>query len=206
MNCSKRLLDIVFSGSSLVILSPVFLVIAISIKSFSKGPVFFLQERVGQSGSRFWMVKFRTMVPDAASRGPLITVAKDSRVTAIGSILRKYKLDELPQLWNVFKGEMSLVGPRPEVPVYVEHYTPTQMRVLSVRPGITDPASIAYRHEDFILAHKQDPGAYYQQYLLPQKLALSLRYIETRSLRLDLAILYQTLRSLFRRPSINPEC
>ncbi len=206
MNVSKRLLDIVFSGSSLVALSPVFLVIAIGIKAFSKGPVFFSQERVGQGGARFWMVKFRTMVPDAASKGLLITVANDSRVTAIGSILRKYKLDELPQLWNVFKGEMSLVGPRPEVPVYVERYTRAQMRVLSVRPGITDPASIAYRHEDFILAQEQDPGTYYQEHLLPQKLALSLRYIETRSLRLDLTILYQTLRSLFRRPSLNHEC
>ncbi|MGO9125741.1 MAG: sugar transferase [Terriglobales bacterium] len=197
----KRGLDRAVSGMALLLLSPLLLIVAVCTKALSRGPVLFCQERVGKKGLRFSIVKFRTMIPDASAMGPPITVGGDSRVTSVGAVLRKYKLDELPQLWNVFKGEMSLVGPRPELPAYVALYTASQMRVLSVRPGITDPASIAYRHEESALAQEHNPERYYREQLLPKKLALSLRYIDALSLRTDLSILYQTAVSLLRKPT-----
>jgi lipopolysaccharide/colanic/teichoic acid biosynthesis glycosyltransferase len=197
----KRSLDIAVSGIALILVSPLLVILAACIKATSRGPVFFCQERVGRGGSRFNIVKFRTMVADANSKGPAITVGGDARVTRVGTVFRKYKLDELPQLWNVLKGEMSLVGPRPELPIYVALYTPAQVRVLSVRPGITDPASIAYRHEETVLAQQSDPERHYREDLLPQKLTLSLHYVKTLSFSSDMLILWQTVTSLFREPS-----
>ena len=146
----KRIFDIVCSGLGLIILSPFLLFIAIRIKMDSDGPVFFKQIRVGEKGREFKILKFRTMVVDAEKLGRQITVGNDSRITKIGAFLRKYKIDELPQLINVFKGDMSLVGPRPEVPRYVNMYTEEQRKVLDVKPGITDLASIRYRDVKFI--------------------------------------------------------
>lgn len=143
----------------------------------------------------FLLVKFRSMCGGGDS-GPLITVASDPRITSVGAILRKFKIDELPQLWNVLKGEMSLVGPRPEVERYVAEYTHQQRRVLEVRPGITDPASIAYRHEEKLLAVHPDPEGFYRTTVLPHKLSLNLEYIENISFRRDVSLILKTLRSI----------
>jgi lipopolysaccharide/colanic/teichoic acid biosynthesis glycosyltransferase len=194
----KRSLDVALSGIGLLLLSPILAIIALLVKTTSRGAVFFRQERVGKRGVRFDIVKFRTMIAGASSNGPAITVGGDLRVTRVGLVLRRYKLDEFPQLWNVLKGEMSLIGPRPEVPLYVALYTPLQMQVLSVRPGITDPTSLAYRHEEAVLARADDPEKYYREHLLPEKLALSLRYVGEISFRRDMLILYQTVAALLR--------
>lgn len=189
--------DWVASGLGLLVLSPLLLVMALAIKLETPGPVFFRQERVGQGGTLFRIHKFRTMVQDAERRGPQITVGGDARVTRVGVVLRKYKLDELAQLIDVFMGDMSLVGPRPEVPRYVACY-PEDVRaiVLSVKPGITDRASIEYRDENEILARAQDAYQAYVNEVLPAKLAYYVDYVRSRSFRGDIGILFATLRAL----------
>src|SRR5205809_3706655 len=174
----KRVFDLFFATAGLLLLSPLFVLIAIAMRCSSPGPVFFAQERIGKGGKVFRVLKFRSMVPGAARTGPDITSAGDSRVTPIGKYLRRWKLDELPQLCNVFKGEMSLVGPRPELPSYVRNYTPEQREVLSVRPGITDLAAIQYRHEEQLLASSSDVARFYTEVVLPHKLSLNRVYIE----------------------------
>lgn len=196
----KRLFDWVVSGLALLVLSPVFLAIALAVKVDSSGPVFFRQQRVGRFGHPFSIHKFRTMVTDAEARGIQITVGADPRVTSVGRVLRRYKLDELPQLIDVFAGTMSLVGPRPEVPRYVEYY-PVDVRdlVLSVRPGITDRASIEFRNENDILGRAADPHEAYVSEILPVKLGYYCEYVRTRTFGGDLKIILQTMYAVVMR-------
>jgi lipopolysaccharide/colanic/teichoic acid biosynthesis glycosyltransferase len=196
---SKRLFDLCASGVGLLILLPVLLAVALAIKLDSRGPVFFRQERVGRFGRLFRIHKFRTMVVDSESRGMQITVAADPRVTRVGAFLRRYKLDELPQLIDVLLGNMSLVGPRPEVPRYVACYPP-EIRdlVLSVRPGITDRASIEFKNESEILGKAVDPHKAYVEQVLPVKLRYYVDYVQSRSLAGDVAIIFATLVALVR--------
>lgn len=196
---AKRMFDLLASGIGLVLLSPFLLLTAIAIKLDSPGPVFFRQERVGRDGRIFRIFKFRTMVPGAEHRGSLITAGNDARVTRVGAFLRKYKLDELPQLLNILAGHMSLVGPRPEVPLYVACY-PEDIRalVLSVRPGIADRASIAYRHENELLGQADDPHLLYVQEVLPAKLRYCVDYVRNRTFWGDLAIIFATLWAVVR--------
>src|SRR6218665_178408 len=175
---AKRMLDLLGSALGLLLISPLLLVVALWVKLDSPGPVMFRQERVGLRGRSFLIHKFRTMRADAPALGPQITIGKDARITRSGQFLRRTKLDELPQLWDVLRGAMSLVGPRPEVPRYVALY-PEDMRrlLLSVRPGITDLASLQYRDESSVLAQSADPERAYVEQVLPAKLALSARYV-----------------------------
>lgn len=189
----KRIFDFICSTLGLIVLSPVLLVIAIMIKKGSDGPVFFKQIRVGERGKDFEILKFRTMVVDAEKLGRQITVGKDNRITKIGAFLRKYKLDELPQLINVFKGDMSLVGPRPEVPRYVKLYTEEQRKVLEVKPGITDLASIRYKDENDLLGKAEDPDDMYINTIMPDKLALNIEYINKSNVFFDIYIILQTI-------------
>ncbi|WP_459479343.1 sugar transferase [Clostridium saccharoperbutylacetonicum] len=189
----KRIFDLICSTLGLIVLSPVLLVIAIRIKTGSDGPVFFKQIRVGEGSKEFEILKFRTMVVDAEKLGRQITVGNDSRITKIGAFLRKYKLDELPQLINVFKGDMSLVGPRPEVPRYVKLYNEEQIRVLEVKPGITDLASIRYRDENDLLGEVENPDEFYINTIMPDKLALNLEYINKNNIFLDIYIILKTI-------------
>lgn len=193
LNKTKRLFDLVMSTIGLLVLSPLLGVITLSIKLTDNGPVFFRQERVGYRGKHFYILKFRTMVVDAERLGTKITVGNDPRITKVGRGLRKYKLDELPQLINVFKGEMSFVGPRPEVPKYVELYTPEQSRVLHLIPGITDPASIKYRDESSILADVSDAEQYYIETLIPDKIRVNLAYARGATFLTDLRVIFATL-------------
>jgi len=193
----KRALDVFSSAIGLLILSPLLAIIACCIKFSTPGPVVYRQIRIGQDGCQFQILKFRSMVVDASKRGLGITVSGDSRVTRVGGFLRRYKLDELPQLWNVLCGDMSLVGPRPELPIYVAGYTPEQRAVLSARPGITDPASLAYRHEEELLSGQRSPEEFYRSKVLPDKLARNVRYIKRISLKGDLRIILETLFSSF---------
>ena len=195
----KRIFDWLASGLGLLVLSPVLVALAVCIKLDSPGPVFFRQERVGRGGKMFRIHKFRTMVTDAERRGLQITVGADARVTRVGQWLRKYKLDELPQLLDVWLGHMSLVGPRPEVPRYVACY-PAKLRdvVLSVRPGITDRASIEFKDENFILGRATDPDKAYVEEVLPIKLKYYVEYIETNSLLGDVKLIIRTLAALIR--------
>jgi lipopolysaccharide/colanic/teichoic acid biosynthesis glycosyltransferase len=174
----KRLFDLVFSTLGLIILSPLFLIIAVALKLDSKGPVFYRATRVGRYGREFKLFKFRSMVVNADKVGPGITGAKDPRITRMGRFLRRTKLDEFPQLWNVLKGDMSFVGPRPEDPKYVQHYTEAQRGVLAVRPGITSPASIQYRHEEAMLSGENHEDLYLQK-VMPAKLAVDLAYVHS---------------------------
>jgi lipopolysaccharide/colanic/teichoic acid biosynthesis glycosyltransferase len=194
---AKRLFDLFWVTFGLLILSPIFVLIAVWIKLDSRGPIFFRQERVGQKGKIFKVLKFRTMVPDAEKLGLKITVGGDSRITRSGHLLRKYKLDELPQLFNVLLGEMSLVGPRPEVPEYVELY-PADVReiVLSVKPGITDLASLEYKDENDLLKDVENPREVYIQNILPRKLDYYVRYVEQRSLWFDFNIILRTIAAI----------
>ena len=194
----KRLFDILVSGLGLILLSPLLLVVAVLVRATSTGPIFFLQTRVGRDFRPFEIFKFRTMVADAPARGGQLTAGADPRITGIGRVLRKTKIDELPQLWNVFKGDMSLVGPRPEVPKYVEMFRDDYRTILSVRPGITDPASLKYRDESSVLAQANDPEAAYIEQILPEKIALAKAYIERSSLSYDLSLIWQTLLRIFR--------
>lgn len=190
---SKRIFDILFSSVGLIILSPILLVVAILIKLDSKGPVFFKQKRIGQYERPFYIYKFRTMVTEAEKLGKQITVGEDSRITGVGKFIRKYKIDELPQLINVFKGEMSFVGPRPEVPKYVELYNAEQKRVLEVKPGITDIASIAYRNENEILGQATNPEEHYINVIMPDKLRLNLEYIDKTGVTTDIKLILDTV-------------
>jgi lipopolysaccharide/colanic/teichoic acid biosynthesis glycosyltransferase len=177
----------------LVGLSPFLLVIAVAVKCSSRGPVLFKQERVGRGFHPFRIYKFRTMVVDAPKLGLQITAGEDPRITRVGRFLRKWKLDELPQLFNVVKGDMSLVGPRPEVPRYVEMFREDYACVLSVRPGITDPASLKYRDEAAVLAASADPEETYVREILPEKISLAKQYVAEASLRGDIALIWQTI-------------
>lgn len=189
----KRIFDFVASFVGCIIISPIYIVIALLIKLDSKGPVFFKQKRVGQFGKEFEILKYRTMVVDAEKIGKQITVGKDSRITKIGHILRKYKLDELPQLFNVLKGDMSLVGPRPEVPKYVELYNDKEREVLNVKPGITDFASIEYRDENELLGTVENPEEYYIDVIMKHKLKLNLKYINNNNIFIDIGIIFKTI-------------
>lgn len=194
----KRLFDLVCSGLGLLFLSPLFLVIAALIKLESTEPVFFRQERVGRNGRVFWIHKFRTMSADAGRKDLQITIGRDRRITRVGAVLRKYKLDELPQLIDVLVGDMSLVGPRPEVPKYIACYPKVICaEVLSVRPGITDWASIQFRNENEILARAFDPERAYLEEVLPIKQRYYLKYVRGRSFFGDLVIIFATLLTLF---------
>ena len=198
----KRLIDVSSSFVALVVLCPLFAVVGIIIKCTSRGPVLYWQDRVGHGGRIFKIAKFRSMVVGADKKGLGITISGDARVTRFGAFLRKSKIDEFPQLWNVLKGEMSLVGPRPELPQYVSAYTPEQRLVLQARPGITDPASIRYRHEEAILATSQNPDEFYRGVILPDKLAINLQYIRDISVYSDIKCVIQTMTSLFKQPTI----
>ncbi|MEW6098396.1 MAG: sugar transferase [Pseudomonadota bacterium] len=197
---AKRAFDLVVASLALMLLAPLFALIALAIKLDSPGPVFFRQERVGRHGVPFRIHKFRTMVADAPARGPQITVGRDPRVTRVGAFLRDTKLDELAQLIDVLQGTMSLVGPRPEVPQYVARYTPEQRaKILSVRPGITDPASLEYRRESELLARAADPERAYVEQIMPAKLRQAERYVDEATLWTDLRVLARTLRILLFR-------
>ncbi len=189
----KRIFDLSFALVGIIILLPLFLIMGALIKLDSPGPVFFRQIRIGQFGQEFRIYKFRSMVANAEALGKQITVAKDQRITRVGRFLRKSKLDELPQLFNVLKGEMSLVGPRPEVPKYVALYMAEQRQVLKVRPGITDLASIEFRNENELLGSTHSPEDLYIQEIMPKKLELNMKYIAQASLGFDLLIIFQTL-------------
>lgn len=193
----KRLFDIVISGCGIIVLSPLFLVIAIWIKLDSKGPVFYRQVRVGKENKDFRIFKFRSM-KEGSDNGSLVTIGeRDSRITRSGHFIRKFKLDELPQLINVFTGDMSLVGPRPEVRHYVDYWTPKQMHVLDVRPGITDPASIKFRNENDLLDKVENPEEYYINIIMQEKIRLYLEYVENHSLWYDIKLIFQTIKVVF---------
>jgi lipopolysaccharide/colanic/teichoic acid biosynthesis glycosyltransferase len=194
----KRIFDVVVAAVGLLVLSPLFALVALAIKLTSRGPVFFRQERVGRDFQPFRIYKFRTMVVDAPKLGGQITAGRDPRITSIGHLLRKSKLDELPQLLNVLSGEMSLVGPRPEVPKYVEMFRPQFAEVLSVRPGITDLASVKYRDENEILGEAEDPEAAYVNQVLPDKLALATEYVRRASFWLDVQLIFATFWKVLR--------
>ena len=190
----KRLFDIVASCIWLVVLSPLLLAVAIWIKLDSKGPVFYRQVRVGRYNKDFRIFKFRSMRM-GSDKGSLVTIGgRDPRVTRSGYFIRKYKLDELPQLLNVLLGDMSLVGPRPEVRHYVNYWTAEQMHVLDVRPGLTDPASIKFRNENDLLGAVEDPEAYYINVIMQEKIKLYLEYVENASFWYDLKLLFKTLK------------
>lgn len=194
---AKRLFDILFALVLLLLLLPLLSVLALAVALTSPGGAFFKQNRVGMAGREFGLLKFRSMRPGSEAKGQLTIGGRDPRVTTVGYWLRKTKLDELPQLWNVLVGDMSLVGPRPEVPKYVRLYTAEQREVLRVRPGITGMASIDYIDENEILARSSDPERTYIEQVMPAKLALDLRYVHEQSLSLDLRILWATVSKVF---------
>ncbi|HXK82176.1 MAG TPA: sugar transferase, partial [Bacteroidales bacterium] len=192
----KRVFDIVVSFFGLVVILPVFFIIAIAVIIESRGGVFYLQKRVGKNNKDFKIFKFRTMYTNSDKKGLLTVGSDDKRITKIGLILRKYKLDELPQLINVLIGNMSLVGPRPEVRKYVNLYTNEQKKVLGVKPGITDPASLKYSNENEILAQFDDPEKVYIEEIMQAKLNINLEYIKTRSLKSDFKVIIDTLKKI----------
>jgi Sugar transferases involved in lipopolysaccharide synthesis len=188
----KRLFDILASGLGLVVLGPLFLLLAIWIKLDSSGPVFYRQVRVGRFNRDFRIYKFRSMKV-GSDKGSQVTIGdRDPRITRSGYFIRKYKFDELPQLINVFIGDMSLVGPRPEVRHYVNYWTPEQMKVLDVRPGITDPASIKFRNENELMEHASDPEKYYIEVVMQEKLYLYLEYVDNHSFWSDIVLIFKT--------------
>lgn len=193
----KRAFDMAFSLVLLVLLLPLLLVFALAVALTSPGGAFFRQVRVGRGGREFRLLKFRSMRPGSEAKGQLTIGGRDPRITGVGYFLRKTKLDELPQLWNVLIGDMSVVGPRPEVPKYVALYTEEQRHVLNVRPGITGMASIDYIDENELLARAADPEKAYVEEVMPAKLALDLRYVRERSLLLDLRIILATVSKVF---------
>ena len=196
----KRLFDFVASSFGLILLTPIFVLVALWIKLDSRGAIFFRQERVGFQGDLFRIHKFRTMVLDAEKKGKQITVGADSRITTVGRFLRKYKLDELPQLIDVVVGDMSLVGPRPEVSKYIDCYTDEEKHdVLSVKPGITDNAAIEFRDESELLASAKDPEAAYINEVLPKKIALYRKYVRERSFFGDVAIIFKTIFLIIKK-------
>jgi len=195
----KRSSDLITAFFGLLLLWPLFVVIAVAIKMDSKGPVFFRQERIGQGLRKFMIYKFRTMVEDAAAKGSPITVGEDSRITRVGRILRRSKVDELPQLINVLLGEMSLVGPRPELPRYVDLFRRDYEEILRLRPGITDLASLKYRDESATLQLAADPEREYVTRVLPDKIALARQYVRQSSFAFDAFLVFKTLVKVFVR-------
>ena len=195
----KRAFDVAASLLGLVVTSPIVLVGAIAVKLQSPGPAFYKGPRVGRHGKLFSIYKLRTMEAGAEALGPAVTSADDARITAVGRLLRRSKADELPQLLNVLKGDMSLVGPRPEHPDYVTHYTAEQQRLLEVRPGMTGPAALAFIDEETELRGKEPEQAYLNE-LMPRKLELELRYVQRATFRTDLGILLRTAALVVRRP------
>lgn len=189
----KRVFDLAAAFLGVLLLSPLFLAVALWVRVCDGSPVFFRQVRIGRGGDPFRMLKFRTMVPGAENRGALLTVGADGRITPTGKWLRRWKIDELPQLFNVLGGTMSFVGPRPEVARYVARYTPEQRSVLDRMPGITDPASIRYRDESELLARAGDPEDYYVRVLLPEKIRLNLEYGERATVSADVRVILKTL-------------
>ena len=194
----KRLFDMIASGFGLLVLSPLFLILAIWVKLDSPGPVFYRQIRVGRNNKDFKLFKFRSMRVGSDKKGLITVGGRDPRVTRSGYYIRKYKLDEIPQLINVFVGDMSLVGPRPEVRKYVDLYTPEQMHVLDVRPGITDMASICYRNENEMLAKAEDPESYYRDVIMQDKLRINLDYVANHSFFGDLGLIFKTFWSVLK--------
>lgn len=194
----KRLFDILASLTGILVLLPFFLIICILMVASSGFPIFYLQTRVGLNGKDFKLFKFRTMHKDSDKKGLLTVGGRDPRVTAVGYYLRKYKLDELPQLFNVLFGTMSLVGPRPEVRKYVDLYTQEQQQVLSVKPGITDFASLEYIHENELLAKSANPEQTYIEEIMPAKLALNMRYIREQGLGTDIKIIFSTIAKIIK--------
>lgn len=192
----KRIFDVTASGLGLLILSPLFLIVAIWIKLDSPGPVFYRQTRVGRNNKDFRLFKFRSMHVGSDKKGLITVGGRDPRVTRSGYWIRKYKLDELPQLINVFKGDMSLVGPRPEVRKYVDLYTPEQLHVLDVRPGITDMASIRYRNENELLEQTADPEQFYRDTVMQDKLRINLEYVSDHSFFKDIKIILMTFKAV----------
>jgi lipopolysaccharide/colanic/teichoic acid biosynthesis glycosyltransferase len=190
---SKRFIDITISLLALILLAPVFLILAVVIKLTSRGPVFYKGRRVGRGGEIFLMHKFRSMVVNADQMGTDLTPHGDPRVTKVGRFLRRTKVDEIPQIIDILRGKMSLVGPRPESPLYARYYDERQKHVLSVRPGMLGPAQIKYRHEELMLKDKEDPDAYYIRELMPRKLEIDLDYVENMSFLLDVGILFKSL-------------
>jgi len=195
----KRTFDIISSMCVLILLSPVLLAISIIILFDSKGPVFYIQERIGMNGNGFNLFKYRTMYINSDKQGLLTVGGKDNRVTKIGYYLRKYKIDEIPQLFNVLLGQMSIVGPRPEVRKYVDMYTFDQKKVLSVRPGLTDFASLKFINENELLEQASNPEQYYIKEIMPIKLALNIKYINSISARTDFKIIFLTLLKIIRK-------
>ncbi len=195
----KRIFDIVCSGLGLMLLSPLFIVLAIWIKLDSKGPVFYKQIRAGRHNKDFTLYKFRSMRMGSDKKGLITIGGRDPRVTKSGYYIRKYKLDELPQLINVFLGEMSLVGPRPEVRHYVNLYNDEQLIVLSIRPGITDMASIRYKNENELLESVDNPEQYYREVIMQDKLRINMEYIENASLWFDIKLILSTLIEIVKR-------
>lgn len=191
-----RLFDIIFSSLGLIVLAPIFAAICLKIKAGSKGDCFYIQERIGKDGKPFGLYKFRTMRTGADSEGLLTVGEHDARITRIGYYLRKTKIDELPQLWNVLKGDMSLVGPRPEVKKYVDLYTEEQRKVLSVRPGITDYASIEYVNENELLSKADDPDRVYIEEVMSDKIKLNMKYLEHYTVGEYFRIIFLTFKSL----------
>ena len=194
----KRFLDFSCSLLALIVLAPLWLLIALAIVLESRGGVLYRQSRVGRDDRDFTLYKFRTMRTGSDKKGLLTVGDRDSRVTKVGYFLRKYKLDEFPQLFNIIKGDMSIVGPRPEVRKYVDLYTPEQRQVLTVRPGLTDYASIRYVHESEILARSDNPEQTYIDEVMPAKLALNLEYIQHQSLKEDFKLIFQTFAAIVR--------
>lgn len=195
----KRIFDIVASGCGLLVLLPLFAVLAVWIKLDSAGPVFYRQIRVGRNNRDFRLFKFRSMRVGSDKHGLITVGGRDPRITRSGYFIRKYKLDELPQLINVFIGDMSLVGPRPEVRKYVDMYSPAQMQVLSVRPGVTDMASIRYRNENELLETVDDPDKYYVEVIMQDKLRINLEYVARHSLWFDIKLIFQTFTEIITK-------
>lgn len=194
----KRLFDIIASGCGLIVLSPLFLILAIWVKVDSDGPVFYRQVRVGYKNKEFRIFKFRSMRV-GSDKGSLVTIGEcDPRVTRSGYFIRKFKFDELPQLINVFIGDMSLVGPRPEVRHYVNYWTPEQMHILDVRPGITDPASIKFRNENELMKNAEDPEDYYINVIMQEKINLYMKYVENVSFWYDIKLILETFKVIVK--------
>jgi len=193
----KRSFDIAVSSLALLLCVPLFIIIAALIKLDSKGPIFFAQERIGKSFRPFRIYKFRSMIENASRQGTPITFGKDARITRVGRFLRKTKLDELPQLFNVLKGDMSLVGPRPEVPTYVDLFRHDYEEILQVHPGITDLASLKYRDEAALLANSMNPEQEYVDHVLPDKIKLAKEYVRKSSFFFDLGLILRTPLRLF---------
>lgn len=197
LNIAKRMFDLFFSLIGIIITIPIFILVSIMIKLTSKGPIIFKQERVGKNKKIFYIYKFRTMTDcDDRASDRQVTVINDQRITRIGRILRKYKIDELPQLYNVLKGDMSFVGPRPEVKKYVKFYEEEYDEILKIKPGITDLASIEYIDENTIISKYSDPEKVYIEEVLPKKLMLNKRYIEEMSIKNDILLILKTIKKI----------